>query len=1172
MFHVKHSDQRDENKGEIDMPQWTEDQQRVIFSQSGKLICSAAAGSGKTAVMIERIARLIRDGADPFSFLVITFTNAAAAEMKEKIRRRLLSERKDPVIAAAAEKAGSMEVCTIHSFCQHLIRQEFQIVGVDPLFQICTEVQREKLFGDAFRTACNKLRRQEDEDYLSFIRRYSPEKAKEIVIAVWQFIMSLPDPFGWLEKKTEDLPLKMEQDHPWFKTVSRMIGEKKMTLRLILRRQADMFDEYEKQEAYREVYREDQARVEALCRWADGKPDERGKPDLDFGKLPSLKNLNDRETDWKDRYQEQRKQLKKICEEIKDWINLDADQTGKEFTEIRNSLRGLRKVTEETHLAYEKNKSRACVLDFTDLEHKALAILKDESGKISVRNRYQRIFVDECQDVSSVQDALIQELAGENNTLFMVGDVKQSIYRFRLANPRLFLSRITDRGPDAGERIFLQENFRSRPEILETANTVFRDVMRKGSAEMDYTPADELKQGRQDFSGSVPVSVDLLETGEDRTRLETVADHIAEQIGELIRENKYRYRDIVILMPEVSTDGPKLAEMLRNKGIGVFFDGKGSFFEQQEIKIFRNLLMLLDNPRQDLPLLTVLVNPPFDYTEEELSYIRLKNSGRGVPFWQAFQEISEEESAFGLRCRKTREKIDKWRFLSSRTRLPDFLWYLIEDSALYAITGAGAGGRAGQKNLRNFCLQADRAAERGISSLREFLDFLTEQASGGEMQAAAALGDEDNLVRIMTMHKSKGLQFPVVFCAGLEKGLTGKSGGTVKLDEELGLCLPYKVPKWRLSRNTVADDIFEWKKKHDVKAEKICLLYVAVTRAQEKLFLVGTETDRPLWHLPSGDHRTQAASDYLDLIMPALLDQDKKSTSFTQGPKHWNIRVFDNIQQKNVETSEDIHNLMPWLKSMLSAPPVDDLWKTEPEEKRRRERENSLKKYSVTAVLQNARNRCFLEEDEQTPEEKRTPDYVERALRRYQTDSGSVFGTSVKKAGGALRGTVIHRFLSLVDLEAVRKAEKMDDQLFLSLRDHLTAEQVFTQEEASWIRPETVSGFFVSEIGRRMLASPEVHREWDFNLCIRERNMIVQGMIDCAFLEGDGWILLDYKTDHITDENAFVDEYRPQLEWYAVALRELTGKPVLESWLYALSVDKAFAVRQRTGADAVPDL
>ncbi len=1139
---------------------WTEDQQKVISSNAGRLICSAAAGSGKTAVMIERIARLIREGADPFSFLVITFTNAAAAEMKEKIRNRLLSERQDPVIAAAAEKAGAMEVCTIHAFCQHLIRQEFQIVGVDPLFQISTGAQKEKLFFDAFRQACNELRSQEDEDYLFFQQQYSPEKAREIVTEVWEFIMSLPDPFEWMLEKTEDLPVNLDPDHPWFRTVARMVDEKIVTMKMILRRQADMFDEYEKQDAYRDIYKQDQAIVDTICKWKEKKEVDPDQLLPDFARLPSLKNLNDLEADWRDRYQNLRKQLKEACGETAFWIRPDRDRTKREFSEIRKSLRGLRKITEKTHLAYEKNKSRACVLDFTDLEHKALAILNDPDGRITVRNRYQRIFVDECQDVSSVQDALIQALAGDRNTLFMVGDVKQSIYRFRLANPKLFLARITDDGPEAGEKIFLQENFRSRPEILETANTVFRDVMREKSAEMDYTASDELKPGRTDFESTVPVSVDLLNVAEGMNRLEAVADHTSERIKELVHEQGYRYRDIVILMPEVSTDGPKMAEMLRERGIGIFFDGKGSFFEQREIEIIRNLLMLLDNPCLDLPLLTVLVNPPFDYTEEELSHIRLRDGGKKIPFWQAFNTTAKEDSPFGLRCRKTKERIDEWRFQASRARLPDFLWYLIEDSALYAIIGATDRGQAGQKNLRNLCLQAEHASGRGISTLREFLDFLTEQASGGDMQAAASLGDGDDLVRIMTMHKSKGLQFPVVFCLGLDKGLKGKSGGVVKLDEELGICLQYKVPEWRLARNTAADQIFEWKKAHDVKAEKICLLYVAVTRAQEKLFLVGTDTDRILWHLPSGDHRTLAASDYLDLIMPALQDCEKKSTTFAQVSKPWNITIFESIQQKNVEIGKDIHNLVPWLKTMLSAPPVDDLWKNDSEEKKRRERENSLKKYSVTAVLQNARNRIFLDGDEQTPEEKRTPDYVERAMKRYQMPDSILFASSGSKASGARRGTVIHRFLSLVDLDEVRKPGGTDISRFAAIRDSLTGEQVFTPEEASWIRLDSVVSFFTSQIGQRMLASREVHREWDFNLCIRERGMIVQGMIDCAFREGEGWILLDYKTDHIEDEKAFVEEYRPQLEWYAVALRELTGKPVLESWLYALSVDKAFAV------------
>ena len=1140
------------------MPEWTADQRKVISSLSDRLICSAAAGSGKTAVMVDRVVRLIREGADPFSFLVITFTNAAAAEMKEKIRKRLQEETRDPVIAAAAEKSGAMEVCTIHSFCQHLIRQEFQIVGVDPFFQICTGAQREQLFADAFRQACNELRQRNDGDYLSFIRQYDPAGALDIVSSVWHFIMSLPDPFGWLLEKTENLPLEPDPDHPWYRTVKRMIREKRLALQVVLRRQAEMFDRYEKREEYRPVWIEDKARVEELFRWMDSGESEGPVPDPQFGKLPTLRKLNDLETDWKERYQDLRNQMKAICKEIGFWLRPDREQTKKEFTEIRNTLRGLRKITEETHLAFEKNKARACVLDFTDLEHKALAILRDENGRNSVRSRYQKIFVDECQDVSSVQDALIQALSGKENTLFMVGDVKQSIYRFRLANPKLFLARITNRSSGAGECIFLQENFRSRPEVLETANTVFRDVMRREAADLDYEPEDELKPGRTDCPGSFPVSVDLLEPGEEQTRLEAVADHVTERIRELTEDKKFHMKDIVILMPEVSTDGPVLSELLKERGIPVFFDGKGSFFEQPEIEVFRNLLMLLDNPRLDLALLTVLVNPPFDFTEEELGRVRLENDGKGVPFWRAFDTAAAENSPLGLKCRAAKERIGGWRFLARRMRLQDLLWFLLEDTALSAVFGMRDYGGAAQKNLRSFCLQADRAAERGVSTLREFLDFLSEQASGGEAQAASPLGDNDDMVRIMTMHKSKGLQFPVVFCLGLEKGLKGKPGGAVQLDEELGICLRYKIPKWRLARKTAADAIFEWKKNHDVKAEKICLLYVAMTRARERMFLVGTETDRPLWHLPPGDHRTIAAADYLDLIMPALMDADRKSTSCAQASNHWKITVFDNIQQKSVDRVKVFHNLGPWVESLLSAPPVDELWKTDPESDLLRTAENHLKKYSVTAVLQNARERIFLEDEEQTPEEKRTPDYVERAMKKYQAGSRPAFTEPAKEAGGAARGTVIHRFLSLVDLDAVRKAGGAEPDLLRDIRNRLVKEQVFTAEEADWIRTEAVAAFFGSEIGRRMLASPEIHREWDFNLYVRDRGMIVQGMIDCAFLEGNGWILLDYKTDRIRSEQDFVEEYRPQLEWYAVALRELTGKPVKECWLYSLSVDKAY--------------
>lgn len=1141
------------------MHPWTEAQQKVIGSDEPMLICSAAAGSGKTAVMIERIVRLIREGADPFSFLVITFTNAAAAEMKEKIRQRLMEERENDRIAAAAEKAGAMEVSTIHAFCQHLIRQEFQTVGVDPYFQICTGAQREKLFDDAFRTACNRLEAERDEDYLFFIRQYDQEAALGLVTTVWHFIRSLPDPFGWLLEKTESVPVGLDRDHPWFQTVALMMEEQLGSVRMILRRQMDMFDEYEKVEAYRAVWQSDSRLVEALYAESRGETVSREELTADLVRLPPVRNLNDREIGWKERYGELREQLKKKVTMIRSWIFLDQDQQKTELSEIRDALRGLRKITEQTDRAYTENKMRACVLDFTDLEHKALMILQDPVTREAVQERYSLIFVDECQDVSGIQDKLIRKLAGDSCRLFMVGDVKQSIYRFRMAKPDHFRKRM-EAGIPGKSVLYLQENFRSRPEILQTANTIFRDVMRKKAADMDYMPSDELVPGLKDQKGRVPVSVDLLEIGEDGTRIETIARHVADEIRKLTEEEQYQLRDIVILMSEVSTDGPILADLLREQGIGVCFDGKGDFFDQQEVEIIRCMLMVMDDPHQDLALLTVLVNEPFCFTEEELSLVRLHDTGNRKAFWQSFEKMAGEHSLLGVKCAETLERLAKWRFQADRMQLVDYLWYLLEDSGLYDHFGAAEYGQTAQKNLRNVCIQGEKAWDRGLCSLREFLGYLSEQASGGEMMSAPSLAEGDQAVRIMTMHRSKGLQFPVVFCLGLDKGLTGKPGGPVRLDEDLGICLRYKIPEWRVSRKTKAEEIFEWKKCHDVRAEKICLLYVAVTRAQKKLYLVGTEQDRPLWHIGKGDHRVLAASDYLDWIMPALYDAEKESTSDSQASMPWKIRKIDNNQQKSVDITEVIHSAEGPHGSMGSAPAVDEMWKIGPDADAFFSTSVRLKKYSVSALLQKAGDRIFME-PEQTPEEKRTPDYVIRALRRWQAPKQPAFMTAAPKADGAARGTVIHRFLSLVDLDKIRKAgEKDRDAVLADLLDRMTEEGVFDQEEAGWIRVERISGFFASQLGVRLLASPDIHREWEFNLYLNERGILVQGMIDCAFREGDGWILLDYKTDRISDETAFVEAYRPQLAWYAVALEKLTGIPVKECWLYALSVEKTFRV------------
>ena len=1140
------------------MTQWTEQQKMVIRSDERKLICSAAAGSGKTAVMIERVLRLIQDGADPEAFLIVTFTNAAAAEMKEKIRNRLREERRQPKIREAYNKVDMMEISTIHSFCQRLIRQEFQAAGVDPMFRICEAGIRQKLFDDAFCSACDSLLTENDPEFENFRKKFENDETLRIVSSVYTFMMSLPDPEEWLEMACEGVPEKIDSTHPWFRYAGEIVRDKLDTAAVLLRQQYRMFGEEGHLDRYREAWTKDSELFHVKQLWADGKDVSPDLLDMEFCRLPTVRGLNIPESDWKSRYEEIRKKLKSLNDDISKLIFPDPERIGLEFLNIRESLSSLRKIITRTMENFDQAKMKMRVLDFQDLEHKSLRILRLPEYRKSVQKRWQYIFVDECQDVSAVQDAIIQAMLGNENSLFMVGDVKQSIYRFRLADPMIFMRRSHEyMQPDAeGDCLSLQTNFRSRPEILETANTVFRDIMRAETAEMDYTPQEELIPGRK-TDGDFPVSVDLLKPNPAMEYHEILAEYISEQVRELKNE-KFEFRDMVILMQKASSDAPKLVEALTARNIPVFYDGGADFYALDEVQSFLRLLELLQNPQQDLPLISSLRNPPFMFDEQELAEIRLCASGRKIAFWKAFDRCAAMDTPVGKRCAAAKQKLEEWRELSKVTPLGTFMFRLVGDSQHYTMAGASPAGRTAQKNLRLLCMQAEAAQDAGIYTIRDFLLYTEDQASGGDARAAAPLAANDNVIRIMTMHKSKGLQFPVVFCLGLDKPMKGRQEPSVLTDAELGITLKYKDPVQRIARKTAADEIFAWKKEREERAERIRLLYVAMTRAQERMFLAGITEERGNWQLPAGVHRVQSAQDYLDWIVPALRDSEKLSTGCAHRSTHWKIRTLEINQQENVENAQVIHSLENWLNSLILRSPVDGLWKDSQEEAVNPER---MIKRSVTAMIRKAEQGSFDPEDEEeTPDGKRIPERFTRALRKYDMSRLPPFMTVPQEKQGAWRGTVMHRFLSLADLERIRSAGKDPELEIIRMRDEMCSSGVFRQEEAEVIDTADIAGFFTSRIGHRMLASPEIHREWGFNLYREEERLLVQGVIDCAFLEDGCWVLLDYKTDHVEDPEAFCETYRPQLTWYADALEKLTGRKVREKYLYALSTGQVYPV------------
>jgi len=1137
------------------MPFWTDQQKEVIFSGSKKIICSAAAGSGKTAVMIERIVQMImgENRPEPESYLVVTFTNAAAAEMKVKIRERLREGRSDIRLRRALERLDLMEISTIHAFCQRLIRQEFQAAGVDPFFAVCEQARAKELFSKSFRAACSDLQKSGDSDYSYWKTCFSQKATEEIVRGVHTFMMSLPDPFDWLDRSCDEVPQKPDDSHPWFICAAKIVQEKLLTAQVILRRQYLMFEAPEHNEAYRAVWKADSELFHVKQLWAEGESVPEDALNAGFMRLPPWSKVNSLEQDWKDRYGDLRKQLKELADDITPLVRPDPETVARDFGNLRKALQGLKVLSRRTAEIFTQKKAKLRLLDFSDLEQYALKVLRDPEAGPSVRARWTKVFVDECQDVSAVQDEIIQRLSSEEGRLFMVGDVKQSIYRFRLADPLLFQRRAEAyaRGDSNGELLVLQTNFRSRPEILETANTIFRDIMRKDTAEMDYTDREALIPGKP-AEGFHPVQVDLLEPDGERKPLEIAADGVAMRARQLIGEN-FTYRDMVLLLPRVSREGPELARLLEERGIPVFFDGGTDFYERREVSAFLALLTYLIHPTRDEALLTVLKSAPFFFADEELAQVRLRKPGKDVPFHEAFGAALEDLGEIGDRCREVRDRVVEWRRMASVDTMSEFVRFLCSDSHHYAMAGSGPAGRTGQKNLSILCRKAEEAEAAGVYTLQRFLDYVSEQAGGGDQRSASPLAEGDNVVRILTMHKSKGLQFPVVFCLGLDSTLSHRAEGGLMTDAELGICLKYKRPDVRLSRDTAATQIFSWKKEAEQRAERIRLLYVALTRAQERMFLIGVGEDRMLWHTPPGVHRVLSAACLMDWIMPALLYAEKLSTGFPQGETPWNISVFLVESQKTVKKRGSHPQFVAWLDSLLSAPPVEDLWKDYPPKSML----SKMQKRSVTGLLQRA-DRDLGEEDEETPEDKRIPERFSTALERTSIGEYPAFMQPPPEKRAAWRGTLVHRFLSLIDLDLARAAGDRLEEALQRMKEEMILRNIFTREEGEMIDPKDAAAWLRSPLGTRMLKSWDVRREWSFNLRKPERDLLVQGIIDCAFRERESWVLVDYKTDRIRDEDNFVEIYRPQLRWYAEAVRRLSGRPVKEAWLYSISKQKAF--------------
>lgn len=1155
------------------MPNWTKQQEQAIRARNHTILVSAAAGSGKTAVLVERIVSLVREGVSMNRMLIVTFTKAAAAEMRQRLAKRLSREAisREPAMVKALDELETTQISTIHSFCQRVIRSHFEQVGVDPLVRVCDEQQQKLLFESAFTTAMDELLDERtDENFLLLADAWEQDTLLSLTAQLYSFLMALPKPFAWLDAHVEQLSQPFSTQ-PWAKTLENAaklqleaLDDELMAIRRLFDLPNAVMDRLDALNA--------DAQLVSVLQSLEGETLWTAVANFALPRLSPKRGLSEEEKEWGKRFTEGRTALKKRVEKANALLNPDLARLERELPAIQAQLRGLSALVKRTHQHFREEKNARNCMDFGDMEQYTLDILEQPEARTQMQAEYDHIFVDECQDVSQVQDAILQAIHGEQNCLFMVGDVKQSIYRFRKADPTLFLGRMQTFSEDADARerkIVLQQNFRSSFPVLDATNRVFRQTMRPAVTELSYAPEDELICGLGAREDDPPVTVHLLRTEdikeEDEQKnatLRTEARVVAQRIKALLETQMpdgktISYRDMVILLSQTANVAQEIVEVLTEEGIPTFFDGAESYFDLPEIMDMKALLSLLDNAKQDLPLLSVLKMVPFSLTDEELAQIRLTQTGRDVPFYQAFAKTCNGEDELAQKCRKIREKLETWRFQAEVMRLPDFIWHVMTDSGYYAAVGALPKGALRQGNLRMLYERAQAFEAEGGVTLAAFIARMDEQQRGGDSMSAKMLGENEDLVRVMTMHKSKGLEFPVVFLMNLSRSILRTQQSAMQLHPKLGVALPYINREMNIRRKTLMQEAFEAQRKLDELAERARLLYVAMTRAKRHLELVASVTDkeRAKWDAPLSDSRVADAGSMMAWVMQAIsTDAHTKSTSYPQTSTPWICRDWDELPQKTVDkVGEEEMDAAKVLSLLHSAPPEGVF----PE--KTAQTDMLPLKTSVSALVKKQADALPLSDEEEDAETKHAVDENGTPLLLSELPRRPAF-MEEKRMTAAERGTLTHRALSLMPLDALRTAADVPGAIREALQG-MQSRGIFTEDELRVINVRAISGYFASKLGRRMLQSGNVRREWAFNLRLTgQQALLLQGVIDCAFEENGAWVLVDYKTDRADDEQTLVNRYAEQLAWYARALTEITGKPVKERYLYALSVGKAIPV------------
>ena len=1206
---------------------FTDEQLSFIEDRGHNILVSAAAGSGKTAVIVERVIRLItEDGYSVSELLVVTFTKAAAAEMKDRIRDAIsdrlmasdLDERTRTHLSKQMTLIHTADITTIDSFCLNLAREHFNICHIDPSFRVADEGELKLIAEDVMAELLEGRYESGDEEFYRFVDDVSTGRddsaVSEAIRRVYDFAVARPDPKGYIASMMKEYEAATPEmlDETAFMQELMNIANEKVTLALnILYRALKVCDEAGGPYIYRETIESDIALVESLTGIAGYDSYREALNNISYSTLPRKKDDNI-DSDLRELARKLRDRAKNIIKKDLAGVFFEKE-TDDIIYELRMCLpyvSMLASLTEEYMDRYAAAKRERGVADFSDLEHFALEILGDDETREAVSGRYRELIIDEYQDCNRVQEEIFSAISNGHNYV-TVGDVKQSIYSFRDACPELFMDkyeRYYSGTDDKSKLITLSKNFRSSRNVTETVNSVFAPIMTKECGGAMYDESQSLHYGGMYKNESSSWRGELLRVecdpdGEEdavATEARAIAARIHELVGKAhevsagmssteaesdgtdetnrtsdilgledrdsheIRE--CGYGDIVILLRSVKNVSDTFAEVFEQEGIPLVFDSQSGYLLSYEIKEIMNLLTIIDNPRQDIPLAGVMMGYFGGFSASEMVHVRSYASGgdlydslkvaaganpvNGQDMISAVKDgLTRENTAdkndnsrnanpttdkIAVKCRDFLAMLDGYRRQAVYTPIHELIASVISDFSYDHYVRALLDGARREGNLRLLKKRAADYEQTSFHGLFKFLRYIDNMKKYEIDFGEAAGSGHTDAVRIMSIHHSKGLEFPVVFVSTLGRNINkADSRAAMLFDDELGAGVDLVIRERSLKIRTLIKKVIARKKDAAAVSEEMRVLYVAMTRAENKLILTaksnegstvktdpteaGTLAD--LIDIARNSEDGNACYDYIEIpyIKPEETGEDSAGKA-CESPIRRALEMKESVDRKEVEAIlKDIKYVYPYERS-LAVP----------------------QKVSVSYIKHEAM------------EEKGV------------SIASDPRGDRVIPTAGALRGTAVHTAYEHLKLDMVNDKENITRYL-----DKLVADKKLSQDERGYIKTDDISGFLASDICRRMKEADsrhELYREQPFIISVPaaevnpdypdEDRVMVQGIIDVFFIENGKVVVVDYKTDSVHDEQTLIDRYQAQLDYYERALRQLMDARGSEKIIYSVSLCK----------------